>query len=77
MTDDWNIGINLSDIEMDKLKEIIDDLFESNAVNSSDIQDFLRFTLFIVFDESKNNKESLRKFYRANLKKFNSYKIKE
>ena len=62
---------------MDKLKEIIDDLFESNAVNSSDIQDFLRFTLFIVFDESEKNKESLRKFYRANLEKFNVYKIKE
>jgi hypothetical protein len=77
VTDKWNIGIKLSDIEMDNLKRIIDDLFESNAVHSNDIQDFLRFTLFIVFDESEKNKESLRKFYHANLKKFNEYKIKE
>jgi hypothetical protein len=77
VTEEWNIGIKLSENEMDKLKTIIEDLFESNAVNSNDIQDFLRFTLFIVFDESEKNNESLQKFYRANLKKFNAYKIKE
>ena len=69
-----NVGTKLSDMEIHKLKTIIDDLFESGAVDSKDIQDFLRFTIFIVFDESDKNKESLRKFYRANLKKYNAYK---
>ena len=37
---------------------------------SKDIEDFLRFTLFIVFDEYEKNKDSLRKFYRLNLEKY-------
>ena len=77
MTVDWNIGIKMNDKEMDKLKRIIEELFDSNAINSTDIQDFLRFTIFIIFDESEKNMESLRKFYRANLKKFVLYKMKE
>ena len=77
MTVDWNIGIKMNDKEMDKLKRIIEELFDSNAINSTDIQDFLRFTIFIIFDESEKNMESLRKFYRSNLKKFMLYKMKE
>ena len=70
LTNNWNIGINLSDAETVKLKTIVDDLVESKAVNSKDIEDFLRFTLFIVFDEYEKNKDSLRKFYRLNLDKY-------
>ncbi len=68
----WNIGIKLGDMENAKLKTIMDDLVESKAVNSTDIEDFLRFTLFIVFDEYEKNKQSLRKFYRLNLQKYNA-----
>ena len=70
LTNNWNIGINLSDAETVRLKTIVDDLVESKAVNSKDIEDFLRFTLFIVFDEYEKNKDSLRKFYRLNLDKY-------
>jgi hypothetical protein len=70
LTNNWNVGINLGDAETVKLKTIVDDLVDSKAVNSSDIEDFLRFTLFIVFDEYEKNKDSLRKFYRLNLEKY-------
>ena len=70
LTNYWNVGINLSDADTVKLKTIVDDLVDSKAVNSSDIEDFLRFTLFIVFDEYEKNKDSLRKFYRLNLEKY-------
>lgn len=71
-SNNWNIGIKLNDVETAKLKKIMDDLVESKAVNSTDIEDFLRFTLFIVFDEYEKNKESLRKFYRINLQRYNA-----
>ncbi len=72
--DDWNIGTTLSKTEIDKLRTIINYLFESKALDSKDIQDFIKFTIFIVFDEADKNKESLRKFYSANLNKYNTYK---
>jgi hypothetical protein len=72
--DDWNIGTTLSEMEIDKLRTIINYLFESKALDSKDIQDFIKFTIFIVFDEADKNKESLRKFYSANLNKYNTYK---
>jgi hypothetical protein len=75
--DERNIGTTLNEIELEKLRSIIDDLFESGAVNSKEIQDFLKFTIFIVFDEADKNKESLRKFYSANLKKYNAYKTEK
>lgn len=77
MTDNWNVGIKLSETEIKKLESIVEDLFESKAVNSKDIQDFLRFTVFIVFDEADKSKESLRKFYKSNLQKYNIYKSKK
>lgn len=70
LTNYWNVGINLSDADTVKLKTIVDDLVDSKAVSSSDIEDFLRFTVFIVFDEYEKNKDSLRKFYRLNLEKY-------
>ena len=72
--DDWNIGTTLSKMEIDKLRTIINYLFESKALDSKDMQDFIKFTIFIVFDEADKNKESLRKFYSANLNKYNTYK---
>lgn len=72
--DDWNIGTTLSKTEIDKLRTIINYLFESKALDSKDMEDFIKFTIFIVFDEADKNKESLRKFYSANLNKYNTYK---
>ena len=57
-----------------KLKTIINDLFESGSINSNEIEEFIRFTLFIVFDEYERNIPSLKKFYSINLVKYLRYK---
>lgn len=77
MTKNWNTGVNLSNAEAAKLKTIIDDLAESKAIDSRDVEDFLRFTLFIVFDEYDKNKDSLEKFYRLNYEKYAKYRAGE
>lgn len=68
------IEIELEQAKIDKLKEIINDLFESNSINSTEIKDFMNFTLFIVFDEYEKNVQSLRKFYEINLSNYLEYK---
>jgi len=74
LTNNWNTGVNLSIDEAAKLKAIIDDLAESGAIDSRDVEDFLKFTLFIVFDEYDKNKDSLRKFYSLNYEKYAKYR---
>lgn len=74
MAKNWNTGVNLGNAEAAKLRIIIDDLAESKALDSRDVEDFLRFTLFIVFDEYEKNKDSLRKFYHLNYEKYAKYR---
>lgn len=74
LTKNWNTGVNLSNAEAAKLRTIIDDLAESKAIDSRDVEDFLRFTLFIVFDEYDKNKDSLEKFYHLNYEKYVKYR---
>ena len=69
-----NISISLAEEKTTKLKTIIDDLFESGSINSNQIEEFIRFTLFIVFDEYEKNIPSLKKFYSMNLAKYLRYK---
>ena len=77
MTKNWNTGVNLSNAEAAKLRTIIDELAESKAIDSRDVEDFLRFTLFIVFDEYDKNKDSLEKFYHLNYEKYAKYRAAE
>jgi hypothetical protein len=69
-----NISISLEEEKTTKLKTIIDDLFESGSINSNQIEEFIRFTLFIVFDEYEKNIPSLKKFYSMNLVNYLGYK---
>jgi len=69
-----NISISLAEEKTTKLKTIIDDLFESGSINSNQIEEFIRFTLFIVFDEYEKNIPSLKKFYSMNLVNYLGYK---
>ena len=69
-----NISISLEEEKTTKLKTIIDDLFESGSINSNQIEEFIRFTLFIVFDEYERDIPSLKKFYSMNLAKYLRYK---
>jgi len=62
-----NFSISIEEEELTILKTIIKDLFESGSINSNEIEEFIKFTLFIVFDEYEKNIPSLKKFYSMNL----------
>ena len=74
MTSYANISISLEQEKTSKLKTIINELFESGSINSNVIEEFIRFTLFIVSDEYERNIPSLKKFYSMNLVKYLRYK---
>jgi ADP-glucose pyrophosphorylase len=74
MTQHANISISMEEEKVTKLKTIINDLFESGSVNSNEMEDFIKFTLFIVFDEYEKNISSLKKFYSMNLTRYLEYK---
>jgi len=74
MTQRANISISIEEEKVTKLKTIINDLFESGSINSNEIEEFIRFTLFIVFDEYERDIPSLKKFYSMNLAKYLRYK---
>ncbi len=67
MTTYTNFSISIEEEKLTKLKTIINDLFESGSINSNEIEEFIKFTLFIVFDEYEKNIPSLKKFYSMNL----------
>lgn len=70
MTQPPNIKISIEEEKLIKLKDIIKVLYESNSLNSEDIEEFMKFTLFIVFDEYERDVASLKKFYLMNLPKY-------
>jgi hypothetical protein len=70
MTKPIGISISMDKDKLIKLKTIIKDLYESGSINSDEIEEFIRFTLFIVFDEYEKNIPSLKKFYSINLSKY-------
>ena len=67
MTTYTNFSVSIEEEKVTKLKTIIKDLFESGSINSDEIEEFIKFTLFIVFDEYEKNIPSLKKFYSMNL----------
>jgi hypothetical protein len=74
MTQHTNICIDIEEEKVTKLQTIINDLFESGSVSSNKIEDFIKFTLFIVFDEYERDIYSLKKFYSMNLVKYLEYR---
>jgi hypothetical protein len=64
------IKINIEEEKLTRLKTIIEELFNSNALSSDEVEEFIKFTLFIVFDEYKRDAESLKKFYSINLSNY-------
>jgi hypothetical protein len=61
------IEFNIEEEKKMYLQNIIKELYSEKAIISDNINDFLDFTLFIVFDEYIRNKNSLSEFYRRNL----------
>ena len=72
-----DISISIEEEKITNLKTIINDLFESGSINSNEIEEFIKFTLFIVFDEYERNIPSLKKFYSMNLAKYQGYKERQ
>ena len=70
MTASTSIGINIEEEKLTRLKTIIKELFESNAISSDEVEEFIKFTLFIVFDEYNKDVNSLKKFYSMNLNNY-------
>ncbi len=70
MTQPPNIKISIEEEKLIKLKDIIKVLYESNSLNSEDIDEFMKFTLFIVFDEYERDVASLKKFYLMYLPRY-------
>jgi len=67
MTESTSIRINIEEEKLTRLETIIEELFNSNAIKSDEIEEFIKFTLFIVFDEYQRDADSLKKFYSMNL----------
>ncbi len=70
MTESTSIKINIEEEKLTRLKTIIEELFNSNALSSDEVEEFIKFTLFIVFDEYKRDADSLKKFYSINLSNY-------
>ena len=70
MTQHHSIKFSIEEEKLIKLKDIVKVLYESNSLNSEDIEEFMKFTLFIVFDEYERDVASLKKFYLMNLTKY-------
>ena len=70
MKESTSIKINIEEEKLTRLKTIIEELFNSNALSSDEVEEFIKFTLFIVFDEYKRDANSLKKFYSINLSNY-------
>jgi hypothetical protein len=77
MSGQTEIKVNFDADKIQKLRLILDDLLESKAIETPDIEDFIRFTVFIVFDEYDKSPDSLRKFYQINLSNYLKWKKAE
>jgi hypothetical protein len=70
MKESTSIKINIEEEKLTRLKTITEELFNSNALSSDEVEEFIKFTLFIVFDEYKRDADSLKKFYSINLSNY-------
>ncbi len=59
-----NIEIYLNDEEKLRLENIVKELYKAKSIESDDIEEFLKFTIFIILYEYDKNKISLNEFYR-------------
>ena len=65
-TNENYIRLHLNDKEKLKLEKIVKELYKAKSIDTEDIDEFLKFTVFIVLYEYDKNKTSLNEFYRKN-----------
>ncbi len=61
------IELYLEENKFKTLEKIIKELYISKSIETESIEEFLKLTIFIVFDEYEKNKHSLNEFYRQNM----------
>jgi hypothetical protein len=69
------IELYLEESKFITLEKIIKELCTSKSIETESIEEFLKLTIFIVFDEYEKNKHSLNEFYRQNLELYKQNKI--
>jgi hypothetical protein len=60
------IEFKLNENQKNHLEKIIKELYNSNSIDSENIEEFLKLTVFIVLYEYDKNKQSLNDFYKKN-----------
>ena len=60
------IKLYLNDKERLRLDKVVEELYQAKSIESANIDEFLKFTVFIVLYEYDKNKLSLNEFYRKN-----------
>ena len=65
-TNQNHINLYLNDKERLKLDKVVKELYKAKSIETENIDEFLKFTVFIVLYEYDKNKLSLNEFYRKN-----------
>ena len=65
-TNQNHIKLYLNDKERLKLDKVVKELYQAKSIETENIDEFLKFTVFIVLYEYDKNKLSLNEFYRKN-----------
>lgn len=69
-----HIKLYLNDRERLTLGKIVKELYQAKSIEAENIDEFLKFTVFIVLHEYDKNKTSLNEFYRQNKEVYKQYK---
>ena len=70
------IEFKINETQKTYLKKIIKDLYESSSIDSENMEEFLKLTVFIVLYEYDKNKQSLKDFYNKNKEEYKNNKNK-
>ena len=65
-TNQNHIKLYLNDKERLKLDKVVKELYQAKSIETENIDEFLKFTVFIILYEYDKNKTSLNEFYRKN-----------
>ena len=65
-TNQNHIKLYLNDKERLKLDKVVEELYQAKSIETENIDEFLKFTVFIILYEYDKNKTSLNEFYRKN-----------
>ena len=70
------IEFKINETQKTYLKKIIKELYESSSIDSENMEEFLKLTVFIVLYEYDKNKQSLKDFFNKNKEEYKNNKNK-